>query len=70
MSLHDFLDLCLIFGLHCLDNGVRIILGFFLVVVAPLLKLLECHFKLALRFKQVSLVIVFLCLKEHCFAFP
>ena len=39
-------------------------------MVATLLELLESHFELALRLKQVPLVVIFLCFEEHNFALP
>ena len=70
MSVQHLLDLSFILALKNLDNGLLIVLSFFLVLVTPLLQLLDCHLKLLLRFNQVSLVIVFLSLEEHNLSFP
>ena len=70
MSVQHLLDLSFILALKNLDNGLLVVLSFFLVLVTPLLQLLDCHLKLLLRFNQISLVIVFLSLEEHYLSFP
>ena len=57
---HDLLDLVLVLVLHCFDDSVRVALRLFFALVASLLELLQSDFKLALRVKQVALVVVFL----------
>ena len=70
VSLHNLFDLSLILRFHCLHDCILVALRFLLVVISTLLKLLKCHFKLALGLEQVSLIVVLLSLEEHNFAFP
>lgn len=70
MSFHDFFDLCLILVLHGFHDSILVVLSLLLVMISTLLELLKSNLKLALRLKQVTLVVVLLSLKEHNFALP
>ena len=70
MGLHDLLDLSLVLCLHGPHDSVGVGVSFLLVVSAPLLQLLQSELELALRLKQVTLVVVLLGFKEHHLPFP
>jgi len=57
---HDFFDLCFILVLHSFHYSILVVLVLLLVMVATLLKLLKCHLELALRLKQVALIVILL----------
>ena len=70
MGFHDLFNLRLILGLHSFHDSILVVLRLLFVMISTLLELFKSNFELALRFKQVTLIVVLLRLKEHHFAFP
>jgi len=70
VSVHHLFNLSLVFVLQHFHNSLLVIFRFLLVLVAPLLKLLDCQFEFLLRLNEVFFVVVFLSLKEKHLSFP
>ena len=70
MGVEHLLNLRLVLAFKSLHDGFLSVLRLLLVLVASFLELLNCQFKLLLRFNQVALVVVFLGFQEHDFALP
>ena len=70
MGFHDLFNLGLVLIFHCLYDCIGVAVSLFLIVITTLLELLQSQLKLALGLYQITLVVVFLGLKEHDFAFP
>lgn len=70
MRFHHIFYLGFVFAFYDFDHSLLVAFIFLLVMRASFLQLLQGQLELPLRLNEVLLVVVFLGLQEHDFAFP